>query len=233
MNGSGSIFDRSYGFMLHSSAGYNNGVLLLNQACKTMYSNSSLGAIGRSIKIEDIEAVSKYDKTTYSGYGDTLSCHVNDHAYPIIYKHELGEAEPIYNQSDQDQYFSGYQNAGFSAKRTYYTYVMTEENMNSSYLELLRYQPGTITNFAESYWIASRCVDFTTNAYTNYALFSMFYVSNGTVNAFSFMHSFTESPSSSSASYAIRPVVEIDLSKASVGATGTGTSSDPYSITAK
>lgn len=39
--------------------------------------------------------------------------------------------------------------------------------------------------------------------------------------------------SQSSFSYAIRPVVEIDFSKVIVGETGTGTSSDPYSIAAK
>ena len=36
-----------------------------------------------------------------------------------------------------------------------------------------------------------------------------------------------------SGSCAVRPVVEIDLSKASVGATGSGTAGDPYSIVAK
>ena len=50
------------GFKLNGAEGYNNGVLLLNNACKTMYSNSSLGAVGRSIKIEDVDAVSTYDK---------------------------------------------------------------------------------------------------------------------------------------------------------------------------
>ena len=35
--------------------GYNNGVLLLNDLCKTQYSNSTLGANARSINLEDIE----------------------------------------------------------------------------------------------------------------------------------------------------------------------------------
>ena len=49
------------GFTLQGADGYNNGVLLLNNACKAMYSNSGLGAIGRSINIEDIEDVSSYE----------------------------------------------------------------------------------------------------------------------------------------------------------------------------
>lgn len=42
------------------SGGYSNEVKLLNDACKALYSNSTLGATGRSIKIEDIEAVSSH-----------------------------------------------------------------------------------------------------------------------------------------------------------------------------
>ena len=37
-------------FTLYGANGYNNGVLLLNNACKAMYSNSSLGATGRSLR---------------------------------------------------------------------------------------------------------------------------------------------------------------------------------------
>ena len=41
---------------LSSALGYNNGVYLLNDICSKQYSNNSLGALGRSIKIEDIES---------------------------------------------------------------------------------------------------------------------------------------------------------------------------------
>ena len=54
------------GFYLGNYNGYNNGVLLLNNACKAMYSNSSLGATGRSLKIEDIESVSSYGWSSYT-----------------------------------------------------------------------------------------------------------------------------------------------------------------------
>ena len=42
-------------FGIERDSGYNNGVLLLNNACKAMYSNSNLSAVGRSINIDDIE----------------------------------------------------------------------------------------------------------------------------------------------------------------------------------
>ena len=37
--------------------GYNNAVKILNDICKTCYSNSELGAVGRSLNIEDVEKV--------------------------------------------------------------------------------------------------------------------------------------------------------------------------------
>lgn len=51
--------------------GYNNYETVLNDACKALYSNTTLGATARSITMEDIDKYlggSKYDKTTYS-YG--------------------------------------------------------------------------------------------------------------------------------------------------------------------
>ena len=39
-----------------SSKGYNNGVYLLNDICKSRYGNASLGATARSLNIEDIES---------------------------------------------------------------------------------------------------------------------------------------------------------------------------------
>lgn len=38
-----------------SSIGYNNCVYVLNDICKTQYSNSTLAAVGRSLNLEDIE----------------------------------------------------------------------------------------------------------------------------------------------------------------------------------
>ena len=43
---------------------YNNGVLLLNNICKTNYSNSTLNAVARSIKIEDVEEAINYIGTS-------------------------------------------------------------------------------------------------------------------------------------------------------------------------
>ena len=79
--------------------------------------------------------------------------------------------------------------------------------------------------------LASRCVRFNNVDISNYWFsFRMFYVDGGTVDAGWLYDS--RGPTGRD-SYAVRPVVEIDLSKANVGATGDGSSGNAYSITAK
>ena len=209
-------------FYLQGANGYNNGVKLLNDACAVMYSNSSLGAVARSIDIEDIEAVSSYDKTTFSGYGQEYSP-LNKY-YPNIFKDELtGSVDERYGSllglSDQTDWVTGSTQATIlGGKWTYYTYTMTTSYMNSTYVNIF-------TN-SNTYWLASRCVDF----YGNIATFRTFFVSGSTVDA---RILYSSNTSSLGGSYAIRPIVEIDLSKVNVGLTGDGSATTPYSIEAK
>ena len=143
-------------FYLQGANGYNNGVKLLNDACAAMYSNSSLGAVARSIDIEDIEAVSSYDKTTYSGYGQEYSP-LNKY-YPNIFKDELtgsvdGRYGSLLGLSDQTDWVTGSTQATIlGGKWTYYTYTMTTSYMNSTYVNIF-------TN-SNTYWLASRCVSY-------------------------------------------------------------------------
>ena len=151
------------GFYLKDANGYNNGVLLLNNACKTMYSNESLGAVARSLDIDDIEKVSSYDKTAYSNvygeiYGLEYDISGNDHRYPNIFADEKtgapnGVYGTRYDLSDQDNYVKDYTVSGYNSntkgKLTYYTYTMSTSYMNSTYLDMF-------TNSTD-YWLASRC----------------------------------------------------------------------------
>ena len=77
------------------------------------------------------------------------------------------------------------------------------------------------------YWLASRCVYYDNNDWFE---FRMFYVSGGTVDAYDLYDSDDYDYYDS---YAVRPVVEIDLTSASVGESGSGTREDPYSIRSK
>ena len=78
------------------SKGYNNGVYLLNDICKSRYGNASLGATARSLNIEDIEsrmnatgiaARNAYKSGTVQ-YGTTKTFTGSKAQYPAIYAQE-------------------------------------------------------------------------------------------------------------------------------------------------
>ena len=210
-------------FGLGGANGYNNGVLLLNNACKEMYSNNSLGAVGRSLKIEDIESVSSYDKTTYTNYGKEYT--PASKYYPNIFaQEEGGNTSGSYGtlgRSEQSSYVTGSSQAGtLRGKFTYYYYTMSNSYMNQKYVDLFNCSPRS--------WLATRCVYYDSN--NNGFGFRMFLVSGGGVDAYNLYYSYENTYS---ISYAIRPVVEIDLTKVNVGVTGTGADGDGYSLTLK
>ena len=76
------------------SKGYNNGVYLLNDICKSRYGNASLGATARNLNIEDIE--SKMNATGIAArnaygsvqYGKTRKYTGSNAQYPAIYEQE-------------------------------------------------------------------------------------------------------------------------------------------------
>ena len=206
-------------FTLEGPNGYNNGVLLLNNACKAMYSNSNLGAIGRSLNIDDIEAYSTYEGASLSEYTPSNTY------YPNIFALELtgsinGTYGSRYDLSEQEEYITGSAQAStLRGKLTYYEFTMSTSTMKSQiYVDLFSSSTDT--------WLASRCVNLGSGA----AFFEMFYVNNSSVDTGWLYYS----PNSNYRhSYAIRPVVEIDLSKVNVGLTGDGGADTPYSIEAK
>ena len=216
------------GFYLGDYNGYNNGVLLLNNACKEMYSNEALGGIARSLNIDDIEKVSRFAGTSLA------ECEAYEEWYPEIFEYEkTGAPGGIYGKkydlSDQDKYIIGDNAGGLSIKGkiTYYTYTMTNDYMKPIYLELFRYIAGTETNL-ESYWLASRCVNY--NDVGSYFDFCLFSVNNGAIGGSKLYRSDLDDWS---VKLAMRPVIEFDLTNVIIGSTGTGTAEDPYSIVAK
>ena len=78
------------------STGYNNGVYLLNDICKSRYGNASLGATARSLNIEDIE--SRMNSTGIAArngytagttqYGTTKTYTGSQTIYPALYEQE-------------------------------------------------------------------------------------------------------------------------------------------------
>lgn len=165
-------------FTLRGYNGYNNGVLLLNNACKAMYSNSSLGATGRSLNVDDVESVSSYDKTSDSGgYGYLRQASGN---YPNIFADEKngginGVYGTRYEQSEQISYITGASaTSNLMGIITEYMYRLTSSYFDSVYLELIAYNPGTTSYFNQTYWLASRCVG---DAYSRGQLdYGMYYI---------------------------------------------------------
>ena len=234
------------GFSLQGANGYNNGVLLMNNACKAMYSNSSLGATARSLKLEDVERHSTFDKTSYYDptiinadggkvwYGGQYGKGRSQGYYPNIFAQEKtgaprGTFGTKYGQSEQDSYITGSSKGTSSYKATYtgYEYEISTQYMTQDYVELFRYEPNTTTNLS-NYWLATRAVLPDTIVTVFY---DMYYIFNGHLTQHYLYNA--NNNNYEPFSYAIRPVVEIDLSKVNIVATGDGSSDNPYSIVAK
>ena len=94
------------------SAGYNNGVYLLNDICKSRYGNASLGATARSLNIEDIElrmnskgiaARNSYKSIDSIQYGTTAKYTGTDTKYPAIYAQEKYSGVDVSDVADGTQ----------------------------------------------------------------------------------------------------------------------------------
>ena len=104
------------GVCLAGATGYNNGVYLLNDICKSRYGNTSLGAIARSLKIEDIESklneAGKTAKNTFKDtyeqqYGKTKKYTGNIAQYPAIYAQEKYSGVNVSDVADNTQVITG------------------------------------------------------------------------------------------------------------------------------
>ena len=106
------------------STGYNNGVYLLNDICKSRYGNASLGATARSLTIEDIEsrmnskgiAARNAYKSGTTQYGTTRK-YTGDYAqYPAIYAQEKYSGVDVSDVADGTQVITGSVDATAQAK---------------------------------------------------------------------------------------------------------------------
>ncbi len=97
------------------SIGYNNGVYLLNDICKTRYGNASLGATARNLNIEDIEsrmnskgiAARNAYKSGTTQYGTTRKYTGSYTKYPAIYAQEKYSGVDVSDVTDGTQVITG------------------------------------------------------------------------------------------------------------------------------
>ena len=100
------------------STGYNNGVYLLNDICKSRYGNASLGATARSLTIEDIESrmnskgiaarnANKGYNNNSIQYGTTKKYTGSYTKYPAIYAQEKYSGVDVSDVTDGTQVITG------------------------------------------------------------------------------------------------------------------------------
>ena len=109
----------------YGSTGYNNGVYLLNDICKSRYGNASLGATARSLNIEDIEsrmnsegiaARNKYRSVYNTQYGATKKYKGSNTKYPAIYAQEKYSGINVSDVADGTQVITESADATAQAK---------------------------------------------------------------------------------------------------------------------
>ena len=201
--------------------GYNNGVYLLNHICKELYSNSSLGIIARSIKLEDIEnqmnetGIAARDSYIYEGtqYGSTKTYIDSYTNYPNLYAKEKGsgidtETVKIRGIEVSDE---GYTNpttetsskaSSLTVTQTYYYFSNIEANYFKDYNESSSTIREILFNTGATYWLASRYV----NCYSVFADFGLCAVGSGSFggNDLFYSHGTTQNPA-----YNLRPIVSL------------------------
>ena len=99
----------------YESTGYNNGVYLLNDICKSRYGNASLGATARNLNIEDIEsrmnskgiAARNGYKSGTTQYGTTRKYTGSNTKYPAIYAQEKYSGVDVSDVTDGTQVITG------------------------------------------------------------------------------------------------------------------------------
>ena len=168
--------------------GYNNGVLLINDICKSLYSNSSLGITARSIDLKDIEdqmnvtGIMTRDAYTSSGgiqYGNTKTYGSGYNQYPNLYAQENGSGintEEV-KTDGIDVNADGYDspttedastaNNGLTVTQTYYYF----SNTPSSYFDDQEFY-NMVFGTESYYWLATRYV----NCSSTNAAFGLCYV---------------------------------------------------------
>ena len=109
------------------STGYNNGVYLLNDICKSRYGNASLGATARSLNIEDIESrmnatgiearnANKGYNNNSIQYGTTRKYTGSYTKYPALYAQEKYSGINVSDVADGTQVITGSADATAQAK---------------------------------------------------------------------------------------------------------------------
>ena len=170
---------------LGQAQGYNNGVKLLNDACSSLYGNTSKGITARSLNIEDIEKYMLEEKlaethqyqynSTTAKYGNQLSlAYTSNKYYPAIYAEEKlsvingNKNTTGLGMSEQSNFIEKNANnatdGGLYASTNIQPYQTYWYKDNSYMQTAFRTAEGGVNyynlliNTSKDYWLASHCV---------------------------------------------------------------------------
>ena len=139
--------------------GYNNGVYLLNDICKELYSNTTKGVTARSVNLKDMEdwlteagktARAKYSSGTAT-YGETKTYKDNYSYAPNAYNSEEDENSNHYTSPTTETYTKL---GTLNAKQTFYYIPIDETNYGEG---------AKVLSNSNYYWVAARRMDCNSN----------------------------------------------------------------------
>lgn len=197
---------------LKGAMGYNNAVKLLDDACSSLYNNSSFTNKVQNLKIEDIQdkMLEKDYKKFDDNYGERFT--TGTKYYPSILLNEmeqkvtinkdviigekldLSEQKNLVNQLDKLQAIS------LNVKYSYWGKKMTQNDFIDNEFYEIFINNGK--NY-DTYWLSSRCVD----AFNTEAGFNIRYIESGGVYAHCL---YISDEKVRSFGYALRPVVTLN-----------------------
>lgn len=234
-------------FYLRGALGYNNGVYLLNDICKTLYSNPNINIHARSLNIEDIEnqmnTTGKNVKSTYINvesnlqygqtktYGQIGSETENNTYYPNLYAKEntSGINSTTTKQDGINNSENGYTEPTsdtstladtLTVTQTFYYFKETPASScfdNSTLYDM-------IFNSSTQCFLASRF----TSCFDLYASFGLFRIADGNLSAaYIFSSGNTDTGNNTNYSGRLRPVVTVNIDQVlpCTGTTADGTDS--------
>lgn len=182
------------GLSLADCIGYNNAVKVLNDICKTCYSNNEYNAVGRSLNVDDIESkldiavwrperykVKEIDVKTYSGRKE----YKVNRCYPYIYGEErfgiIDEAENLdgIGKSEQTKFYTDKENyikakSCLNPMQTAWENGRLEERnfVNPNYYYMIFKDGFEDGEGLMSYYLASRAVDLN-DSHIEYGIFEV------------------------------------------------------------
>ena len=169
---------------LQGAQGYNNAVKLLNDACSSLYSDTSKGITARSIAEEDFVKVggTKWTnkRAAYANaakYGNQYGTpYTTYNYYPTMYKNEANhvidgtKTESGLKQSEQTSFIAKTDEKATTSIQPYQTYYNTTDYATTA--SLLEGYSNILIGSSTYYWVASRCVSLGSSA-CSFCVFSV------------------------------------------------------------